>query len=181
MKDHFIKNFQNKKGQEIVIKHIDYFSLFEFNEFLKKSVSKSKDFYQIKKMIINRTENDNIINIMKLIQDNQCILICSFHQNKIIGFSGVIIDNMKNNATFEIFINKQYRNTGIGKELTLSIIKYSSLIGIKKINLSVRKNNINAIKLYRKNGFKEETTSNKNNIKYQKSIVSSEILMYKRI
>lgn len=179
MKDHFIKNFKSKKGHEIVIKKIDYVLLFEFNEFLKNFVSKSEDFFQIKEIILNKVENTNIINIMRLIEDNNCILICGIHNDKIIGFSGLITDDCRNKGIFEIFIHKNYRNAGIGKVLTQAIIKYSQNIELKQINLSVRKNNIPAIRLYEKMGFIKQSRD-ENSIVYRKKLIT-ELVMIKQI
>ena len=179
MKNHFIKNFKSKKGHEIIIKKIDYTLLFEFNEFLKNFVSKSEDFFQIKEIILNKTENTNIINIMRLIEDSNCILVCGVHNDRIIGFSGLITDDYKNKGIFEIFIHKNYRNTGIGNELTKVMIKYCYNIGLKQINLSVRKNNIPAIKLYERVGFVKQS-KDKNSIVYRKKLIT-ELVMIKQM
>ncbi len=116
---------------------------------------------------------------MRLIEDNNCILICGIHNDKIIGFSGLITDDYKNKGIFEIFIHKNYRNAGIGKELTQSIIEYSKNIGLKQINLSVRKNNIPAIKLYEKMGFIKQSRDT-NSILYNKKLIT-ELVMVKQI
>lgn len=47
------------------------------------------------------------------------------------------------------------RGQGLGKLLTEKLIEEGNTIGIKKYTLEVRESNINAIKMYRKIGFKE--------------------------
>lgn len=52
-----------------------------------------------------------------------------------------------------IYVLEQYRSQGIGSKLLDYLVKKCKIC--ENITLEVRKNNINAIRLYKKNGFKE--------------------------
>jgi len=125
-------------------------------------------------MIVEKSDFKDIPDIMKRIYDGDCLILCAFNNtNNIIGFSGVF-KNL-NTGNFEIFIDKEYRNKGIGNILINTTLEYSGYLGLRNMDLHVRENNKNAIKLYKKNGFKKIKTI-KNNIVYNNSLVS-EILM----
>ncbi|MFZ3077028.1 MAG: GNAT family N-acetyltransferase [Candidatus Aenigmatarchaeota archaeon] len=56
---------------------------------------------------------------------------------------------------FQIFVEKEYRNKGIGTELIKTFIRWGKTKGARTIKLQVYGKNTNAIKAYRKIGFKE--------------------------
>ncbi len=176
MNINFIKTFINKKSQIIKFKSVGWEDLYNFINFLEKHVSHSEDFFQINKIFLEKNEVENMTQLMKLIEDRTCILICALHKDSIVGFSTILRDPKdKNTGYFEIFIHRNHRNSGIGSEFIKSILKYSKYMKIKNIKLSVRANNYNAIKLYKKFGFVKTHREN-NNILYKKNIYS-EIFM----
>lgn len=75
-------------------------------------------------------------------------------QEDIIGFAG-IIDTFDQMEITNIVVRKDMRNKGIGNILLNKLIQLSK--GNKKsmVFLEVNSNNLNAIKLYEKNGFKK--------------------------
>lgn len=62
----------------------------------------------------------------------------------------------KKQGIFGIFVNKSYRGKGIGKKLMKTIFTWAKRNKIM-VELIVYKNNIGAIKLYKKFGFKIKT------------------------
>ena len=74
-------------------------------------------------------------------------------EEKIVGFVGikVILDEAD---IMNIAIHKNYRQQGFGSLLLTHIINYCKNNNVKKINLEVNENNIPAINLYKKQGFK---------------------------
>ena len=75
-------------------------------------------------------------------------------------------------------ILKEYRNKGIGTKLLLITMNHAKKInGIEKVELEVFKSNINAIKLYEKNGFVIE--GERKNSRKLDGIYDNEILMGK--
>ncbi len=86
------------------------------------------------------------------IENPLCQYIVAKKGNVIVGFAG-IIDTYDQMEITNIVVKKEERNKGIGDILLKELIKLS-----KKRNalyLEVNENNITAIKLYEKNGFKK--------------------------
>ena len=76
-------------------------------------------------------------------------------QNKeIVGFAGIvkIIDEIN---IMNIVVKKDKRKLKIGSKLLEEIFKIAKQVNAKVITLEVNKNNIPAIKLYQKYGFKQ--------------------------
>lgn len=74
--------------------------------------------------------------------------------NDIVGFAGIkiVFDEAD---VMNIVTKKDMRNLGIGSTLLNAIIEYSKINRINKITLEVNENNISAIHLYEKYGFKK--------------------------
>lgn len=66
---------------------------------------------------------------------------------------------MCHRAELSLTVRKNYWNRGIGSALMVELIKYAKENGIEILNLEVRSDNINAIHLYEKFGFKHIGTS----------------------
>lgn len=64
-------------------------------------------------------------------------------------------NRMSHRAEIGISVLKKYWNKGIGTKLTEKVIKFAKRKEIEIINLEVRKDNLAAINLYKKFGFKE--------------------------
>lgn len=79
---------------------------------------------------------------------------------KIVGFAYLRMSKEKyngsNTANFGIFVNKDYRNMGVGTKLLKYIIKVAYENNIKKINLTVISKNLNAINFYKAHNFRVE-------------------------
>jgi ribosomal protein S18 acetylase RimI-like enzyme len=178
METSYIRIFRNKKGQSIIIKSLDWQVLFKFSEFLRNHVSKSEDFFEIKKIFSLKKESESLTDIMKMVEDGDSVLLCALFENKVIGYITILRDT-NHKGDLEIFIHKDHRNKGLGKELILSAIKVTKNLDTKSIYLSVRENNRIAINLYKKLGF-TKVEKRDNNIIYKKSTVS-QIIMIKRI
>lgn len=74
--------------------------------------------------------------------------------NKIVGFAGMI-DTIDQMEITNIVVKKDYRKNGIGNILLNKLISLAKENKKTKIILEVNENNISAIKLYEKNGFKK--------------------------
>lgn len=87
------------------------------------------------------------------------LFLISEVDGKIVGFTrceGNKLRRFMHKAEFGICISKEYWGYGIGKVLLENILEWADSAGIKKISLNVVETNINAIKLYKSYGFKEE-------------------------
>ena len=102
------------------------------------------------------TEFDNFwnYNILKQeLENDNSIYIVAKNENQIVGFGGIwkAIDDVH---ITNIVVKKNYRKLGIGTKILERLIEISKELDFKSITLEVNENNINAIKLYKKFGFK---------------------------
>jgi diamine N-acetyltransferase len=70
-----------------------------------------------------------------------------------IGHASLIPDPQGKSAEFVIFVHQDYRNRGIGTELTAAALERARAVGLKSVWLTVALTNPKAIKLYQKIGF----------------------------
>jgi RimJ/RimL family protein N-acetyltransferase len=77
----------------------------------------------------------------------------AWRENRVIGHAALIKDLEGDSGEFVIFVHQDFRNSGIGTELTWLTIQKAKKLGLKSIWLTVSMNNFIAIKLYRKQGF----------------------------
>lgn len=121
---------------------------------------------EIKKMLISDLDNisetlttcfDNFwnYNILKseLENNNSQYIVAKIGKN-IVGFAG-IIDTLDQMEITNIVVRKDVRHKGIGNILLNELIKISIKNNKNNIFLEVNSNNLFAIKLYEKNGFKK--------------------------
>lgn len=102
-------------------------------------------------------------NQVKWFQDSassdSAIIISMFYKNQIIGFCDArsYTDiKRKHRATLGMLIHQNYRGLGLGMKLMeVLIAKIKQFAGIKIIELDVMTNNIPALKMYEKIGFKK--------------------------
>lgn len=109
------------------------------------------------------------------------IFIVALCENEIAGyaaFNNGDLRKIKHSGYLTVFMEKEYRGKGLGKELMKTLIQWGKANKlIRKMTLSVFSNNKNAIKLYKKVGFKVEGSCPKDvkiNGRYYDSV-----LMYK--
>lgn len=96
--------------------------------------------------------NYNILK--KELQNDSSIYLCCKVNSEIVGFAGIsiVLDTAELN---NIVIRKNKRGSGFSSLLLDSLIKIAESRGCKNFNLEVASNNIVAINLYKKFGFKQ--------------------------
>lgn len=76
--------------------------------------------------------------------------------DNVIATSGIQLNNEKNEAKLvRVYLNKEYRGTGIATEMLNMAIDFVKSIRIESIILGTYKKLERAVKFYEKNGFKE--------------------------
>ena len=106
----------------------------------------------------NDTIDDNYIvtNHFNKMLDDENIIILAYYINKtIVGY--ILIRKMANNTCLldGLYVEKEYRNKGIGKSLLTEAISRIKNMNIKYIDINVMYNNIIAKHIYEKLGFVE--------------------------
>ena len=96
--------------------------------------------------------NYNILE--KELQNDSSIYLCCKVNSEIVGFAGIsiVLDTAELN---NIVIKKDKRGNGYSSFLLDGLIKIAESRGCKNFNLEVASNNIVAINLYKKFGFKQ--------------------------
>ena len=79
--------------------------------------------------------------------------LLAWKENKVIGHAALIKDVKRLSGEFVIFVHQDFRNLGIGTELTGLTLEKARGLGFKSVWLTVAMTNFVAIKLYRKLGF----------------------------
>jgi len=77
----------------------------------------------------------------------------AWKNGSVIGHTALIPDLNGKSVEFIIFVNQNYRNLGVGTELTRSTLKEAKGLGFQSVWLSVETSNFVAMKLYRNSGF----------------------------
>jgi ribosomal protein S18 acetylase RimI-like enzyme len=81
---------------------------------------------------------------------------------RIVGWCDVVqrgggeMESMRHRATLGIGVIDGYRGRGLGERLMRSAVEHSWRIGLLRIDLDVRADNLAAIRLYEKFGFRQE-------------------------
>ncbi len=79
--------------------------------------------------------------------------LIAWQENRVIGHAALIKDLKGLSGEFVIFVHQDFRNLGIGTELTRLTLRNARELGFRSIWLTVAMTNFVAIKLYRKLGF----------------------------
>ena len=101
--------------------------------------------------------NQVIMNMETFIKDNTAIIYTISDEEEIDGFIwAYIIKDSSSVAHINYFyIKPQYRSMGYGTTLLNKIIEELKKLDCSKVNLYVKKSNINGYKFYEKKGFKQ--------------------------
>ncbi|MEK7434212.1 MAG: GNAT family N-acetyltransferase [Cyanobacteriota bacterium] len=153
------KKIKLKNDIELIIRKAKISDALEIIEYVD-TISGETDFLTFGKGEFNKTleEEEKIIEEHNN-SENRIFLVAEIN-NKIIGVLNVNANNkkrLKHICFFGISVKKDYWGQGVASNLILTLIEWAKSTGIiKKINLSVLENNITAIDLYKKFGFKIE-------------------------
>lgn len=79
--------------------------------------------------------------------------ILAWQDDKVIGHAALIVDPGRQSGEFVIFVHQDYRNLGIGTELTRLTLQKAKELGCKTVWLTVSVTNFIAIRLYLRVGF----------------------------
>jgi len=77
----------------------------------------------------------------------------AWKEDKAVGHCALLLDQMRVDGEYIIFVAQPYRNRGMGTELTAVAVERARELGLKRLWLIVETFNFRAIRLYRKVGF----------------------------
>ena len=83
----------------------------------------------------------------------RAVNLLAWQESRVVGHCALIPDSCRNDAEYIIFVDKPFRNLGLGTALTERALEQAAAMGLKLIWLSVAVTNFPAIRLYRKFGF----------------------------
>ena len=114
------------------------------------------DLEKIKDILISDFDDFWNFNILKeeLESPNSKYIIAKTNDGEIIGFTGikVLVDNAD---IMNIVVKKSWRNQGVGNLLLNNLISICKDLNLLSLSLEVNEDNIPAIHLYEKVGFKQ--------------------------
>lgn len=133
------------------IKKIDKVDVDKFFNFLKK-LDHETDFmmYEPGERIWNKRQ------LIEQLENKSNLFLGVFHAQDIVGFLSVergCYKRTKHSAYIVIGIRSNFQNQGIGTKLFEELDIWAKENAIKRLELTVETSNVNAIKLYKKNGF----------------------------
>jgi RimJ/RimL family protein N-acetyltransferase len=108
---------------------------------------------------VNMTVEDEL-KILKEFQDSpsKLMLIAVENENQrvvgCLGFVGATAPFIKHQGQFGMSVQKSYQGRGVGKALLQTLLDILPQNGFTKVSLTVRTENVKAIKLYDKMGFR---------------------------
>lgn len=79
--------------------------------------------------------------------------LLAWRGERVIGHAALVPDLKAKSGEFVIFVDKDFRNLGIGTKLTRLILAWAGELGFDSVWLTVANSNFVAIKLYNKIGF----------------------------
>lgn len=138
------------KDAKSLIEHSDQVA--KETNFLGREVGELNVTVEEESRIISRWNSSKLTNFLVGVDGDKIIASCI-----ISGREGR--QRISHVVTLGISVNKEYWGKGIATTMIEKQIQYSRDNGIKKINLEVMTNNVKAIKLYKKLGFKIEGTN----------------------
>jgi GNAT superfamily N-acetyltransferase len=80
--------------------------------------------------------------------------VLAWRDKRVIGHAALVPDPNGKSGEFVIFVNQNFRNLGVGTELTGHILARARELGFNSVWLTVANTNFVAMKLYNKMGFK---------------------------
>lgn len=173
--------FVSKKGEEVIIRNADLNdaeSVFEID----KSVA-DEGIYMLREPGESPYKPDNIRkDIEEHSVNSGSLFIVSEINKKVTGFLEFTNGRLVRTAhagMFQMFILKEYRNSGTGKMLLETLVNWAEKNPlIEKLTLNVFSTNDRAIHLYTKTGFKTEGKCPKD-MKFRDGTYIDSVLMYK--
>lgn len=143
--------------ENIVIRERSLDDVERFYEFITKLDNEAK--YMLFEKNERNVNKDIIKKNIETIIDNNDLCYIALYDNKIIGFIIAAREKFirtKHSANIVVGILENYCGHGIGYELFQNVFKWAKKYDIKRLELTVITENIRAVNLYEKLGFKIE-------------------------
>lgn len=177
-----LTKFTSKSGKEIEIIEPDLKYLNQITDFVNR-LAKEDTFLSFlpNKEISKKVEKKWLVNTLNQIKNNRTLSAWAVFDNKIIGTCDCIKGGTRDPhvGTVGLMVDKDFRFDGIGRFLFDYIIKEAKKRGAKILILSLFSDNLIALSMYKKFGFKEY--GNLPNGLYRKGKFSDHVWMYKEL
>ncbi|NLZ92893.1 MAG: GNAT family N-acetyltransferase [Firmicutes bacterium] len=145
-------------GEKIIIRETQPADAGALLQFLEK-VSAESDFLTFGAGEFEMTVAEEEKFLAGIAAQRNSLALIALSQAKVVGsltFIGGKRKRVEHAGEFGLSVLKEYWQQGIGSALIQSLLVWCKQSGIRKVNLRVREDNLTAIKLYQKFGFREE-------------------------
>ncbi len=171
------------KGIDVVIRYPKLEDLNDLHRFVNE-ISKEKTFVVLQgEEITLEEEKEFLKQQIENVEKRKGVYLIAFCENDVIGVTEITLKTkvVRHLGSYGIMIAKKFRGQGLGKLLTEIGIEEAkkNLTGLEIIILDVFANNLKAIQMYEKFGFKEFGTLPKGT-KLENEYVD-DVLMYKNV
>lgn len=159
MQDKIIFQGVTKKGKSIVVRYPKEGDAEAMWAYINQ-LSKEQTFILFQgEEIAFKDEEEYLKKTLEKIEKKKAVQLLVFSNDKLVGISEVNLRDraIAHEGVFGISVSKEYRGEGIGKKLMELVLKEAkkNLLQLRIVTLGVFSNNLLAIKIYKKFGFKE--------------------------
>lgn len=173
--------FDLKKGKTVTIREVKIKDAEKIIEYCKQISHESANLLREPEEVRMTLEFEQEF-ITRVLSSNHEVMFSVWDKNHLIslaGFHGSDLNRISHRVSLGISVLKEYQAQGLGTKLMELLCEKAKMMGKTKIELDVRKDNLDAIHIYKKVGFIIEG-SRKNGIKDKNKYIDL-ILMGKEL
>jgi RimJ/RimL family protein N-acetyltransferase len=122
-------------------------------------VSGETDFLTFAPGEFGMTTDEEAAHIRRLYADSTGFMLKAVVDNEIVSLAGVQSTQRprtRHVGLFGISVLKRFWGTGIGPAICRQVLVEAKAMGLRRVELKVREDNVRAVKLYKNCGFREE-------------------------
>ena len=153
-----LKKFKTKKGKEVSIRYVCIDDTKDLLE-MYNSLVKEKGYTTTVRKFTLKEETLFIKSVLLKTVERKEIFLVAEYDGKVLGAATVEKETMPlivHRASFGIMLKKEIRGEGVGEELTKAILREAKrFLGVKMVTLNAFEENVPAVNLYKKLGFRQ--------------------------
>lgn len=154
---HYASKIFQFKNKQIILRNPQVSDAKTMVEYMKQMLSETHYLLREPNEFLSIVEEK--VYLQKLEDNPKSIFICAFDQNNMIGSVNIVSSSNRkkiaHRCSLGISVLKEYWSYGIGSKLLEEALTQANKEGYKQVELEVYADNLRAIKLYEKYGFKQ--------------------------